>query len=61
MPLYCCFPTRARRLGLAFPYVRIDHVFVDSTLRPLQAFTGRASPGADHLPVIVDLAREPAE
>lgn len=51
------FPTRARRLGSAFPYLRIDHVFVGSSLRPVGAFVGQASAGADHFPMIVDLVR----
>lgn len=51
------FPTRARRLGSAFPYLRIDHVFVGPSLRPVGAFVGQASAGADHLPMIVDLVR----
>ena len=55
------FPTKARRLGAAFPYLRIDHVFVDPSLRPIGAFVGQASAGADHRPVIVDLARTRAK
>jgi endonuclease/exonuclease/phosphatase (EEP) superfamily protein YafD len=51
------FPTRARRLGAAFPYLRIDHIFVDPSLRPVGAFIGQASAGADHRPVVVDLVR----
>jgi endonuclease/exonuclease/phosphatase (EEP) superfamily protein YafD len=51
------FPTRARRLGAAFPYLRIDHVFVDPSLHPVGAFVGQASAGADHRPVVVDLLR----
>jgi endonuclease/exonuclease/phosphatase (EEP) superfamily protein YafD len=54
------FPTRARRLGFAFPYLRIDHIFVDAALYPVAAQVGIASPGADHLPVVADLVRRPA-
>ncbi|WP_157216024.1 endonuclease/exonuclease/phosphatase family protein [Flavisphingomonas formosensis] len=53
------FPTRARRIGFAFPYLRIDHIFVDAMLQPVAAWTGDASPGADHRPVIADLVRSP--
>jgi endonuclease/exonuclease/phosphatase (EEP) superfamily protein YafD len=50
------FPSRARRMGMLFPYVRIDHVFADDRFVPLSAFVGQASPGADHHPVVVDYA-----
>jgi endonuclease/exonuclease/phosphatase (EEP) superfamily protein YafD len=50
------FPSRARRMGMLFPYVRIDHVFADERFVPLRAFVGQASPGADHHPVVVDYA-----
>ena len=53
------FPSRARRMGMLFPYVRIDHVFADDRFVPLRAFVGKASPGADHHPVIVDYALSP--
>lgn len=55
------FPTRARRLGFAFPYLRIDHIFVDEHLQPVRSFVGTASEGADHLPVIADLVRTPPQ
>ncbi|WP_442678704.1 endonuclease/exonuclease/phosphatase family protein [Sphingomonas sp. ASY06-1R] len=48
------FPTRARRLGVLGPLIRIDHVFATGDLVTIEAKTGTASPGADHLPVIVD-------
>lgn len=55
------FPTRARRMGTLFPFVRIDHVFVGRRVHVARAFVGRASRGADHFPVVADLliARRP--
>jgi vancomycin resistance protein VanJ len=48
------FPTRARRMGLIAPLMRIDHVFGTADLVAIEAETSSASAGADHLPVIVD-------
>ena len=50
------FPTRARRMGLIAPLIRIDQVFATPGLAAVHAETGTASSGADHLPVIVDFA-----
>ena len=48
------FPTATRRLGLLFPLVRIDHIFMTQGLVPLHAHLGKASSGADHMPIAVD-------
>jgi endonuclease/exonuclease/phosphatase (EEP) superfamily protein YafD len=47
------FPTRARRAGSLFPYLRIDHVFASRDLTPIDASLGTASAGADHVQLVV--------
>lgn len=49
------FPAGARRIGLLGSFVRIDHIFVSKGLVIRNAFTGKASAGADHHPVIADI------
>ncbi|AJP73901.1 hypothetical protein TS85_22030 [Sphingomonas hengshuiensis] len=50
------FPSRARRAGWLFPYLRLDYVLASPTLDPVRASTGVASHGADHLPLVVEFA-----
>lgn len=54
------FPTRARRMGTLFPFVRIDHIFLGPRLRVVRAFVEEASRGADHSPLVADLVIPPA-
>lgn len=49
------FPAPGRRSGLLGAFSRIDHIFVDKRHIAANAFTGRASAGADHHPVIADI------
>lgn len=51
------FPTKTRRMGRIMPLIRIDHVFTTGRIVPLSARVVGASPGADHFPVVVELAR----
>jgi endonuclease/exonuclease/phosphatase (EEP) superfamily protein YafD len=50
------FPTRARRMGTLFPFLRIDHIFYSNTFYALSARTLSNSGGSDHLPVVAELA-----
>jgi len=50
------FPARGRRSGLFGAYARIDHIFLRQRIRPVAAFTGDASKGADHHPVVADIS-----
>jgi endonuclease/exonuclease/phosphatase family metal-dependent hydrolase len=49
------FPARGRAMGLFGAFSRIDHIFVDRKYTVINAFTGSASNGADHHPVIADV------
>ncbi|MCI5135335.1 MAG: hypothetical protein D3920_09750 [Candidatus Electrothrix sp. AW2] len=50
------FPTRARRLGAFFPFLRIDHIFYSNDLYAVSARTLSKSGGSDHLPIVAELA-----
>lgn len=50
------FPSPARVMGAAFPFVRLDYIFVAPGVTVKKTFVGRASRGADHHPVVADLA-----
>lgn len=54
------FPTHIRAHGLGFALFRIDQLFVSPELVPLHSHVGSAVPGADHYPLVVDLAFVPA-
>ena len=49
------FPARGRRVGLLGAFTRIDHIFVTPRHKVVNAFTGKASQGADHHPVVADI------
>lgn len=49
------FPARGRSIGLLGAFSRIDHIFVKPKYRAVNAFTGEASIGSDHHPVIADV------
>ncbi|WP_164116020.1 endonuclease/exonuclease/phosphatase family protein [Sphingorhabdus sp. Alg239-R122] len=53
------FPARGRRSGILGAFARIDHIFVRNDLKVHNAFTGQASAGADHHPVIADVTVRP--
>ncbi len=50
------YPTRARRLGMIAPLVRIDHIFYSDHFYAHSARTLTTSGGSDHLPVIAELS-----
>lgn len=50
------FPTAGRRIGALFPFVRIDHIFVGPAVSVSKMSVEAASPGADHYPIIAELA-----
>jgi len=49
------FPAAGRRIGILGAISRIDHIFVKPGHRITNAFTGRASSGSDHHPVVADI------
>lgn len=49
------FPARGRSIGILGAFSRIDHIFVKPKYRAVNAFTGEASRGSDHHPVIADI------
>lgn len=49
------FPAPARRSGSLGALTRIDHIFVENSIVVRNAFTGTASSGADHHPVVADI------
>lgn len=49
------FPARGRAVGLLGAFSRIDHIFVEKEYEVINAFTGDASNGSDHHPVIADI------
>lgn len=53
------FPTRARRLGMLFPTVRIDHMFATPGITPVRAWLGPATPQADHIPLVAEFSLDP--
>ncbi len=53
------FPARGRRSGIFGAFARIDHIFVRDDMKVRNAFTGKASAGADHHPVIADVSVKP--
>lgn len=53
------FPAPGRRSGALGAIARIDHIFVSPESKAHNAFTAKASPGADHYPVIADVQTDP--
>jgi len=49
------FPAAGRRIGLLGAFSRVDHIFVKPGHRITGAFTGKASRGSDHHPVVADI------
>lgn len=49
------FPARGRSIGLLGAFSRIDHIFVQIEYEVVNAFTGDASVGSDHHPVVADI------
>ena len=49
------FPARGRSVGILGAFSRIDHIFVKPQYSAINAFTGEASAGSDHHPVIADI------
>lgn len=49
------FPARGRSIGILGAFSRIDHIFVKAKYSAINAFTGDASDGSDHHPVIADI------
>ena len=49
------FPARGRSIGLLGAFSRIDHIFVKAEYTAVNAFTGDASRGSDHHPVVADI------
>ena len=49
------FPAAGRRIGLLGAFSRVDHIFVKPAHRITGAFTGKASRGSDHHPVVADI------
>lgn len=49
------FPAPGRSVGILGAFSRIDHIFVKAEYQLINAFTGEASAGSDHHPVIADI------
>ena len=49
------FPAAGRRIGFLGAFSRVDHIFVKPGHRITGAFTGKASRGSDHHPVVADI------
>ncbi len=49
------FPARGRSIGFLGAFSRIDHIFIKPEYKAANAFTGNASLGSDHHPVVADI------